>query len=238
MHHVLISFFNFLIPSSTQVVHQQLTIDEALAATKNPCSKGHLYRLVKQERATAAATAREGTRSFLQNQPDVITIGGQSDNSTMSSLTPSPQKNSRQKKAGKKKHTISTAIAQGTLMGVRDHLETQRRNNLKNNKSGSKRLASDKDNESKSKRPKRTPKQVNYDIKLAKANKADSDSKYKEALKEGTQMYADGQDPTSEVKKISLRGVCDLMNSKHNLDVEARRGIWTTYPNINMWLSG
>ena len=136
----------------------------------------------------------------------------------MSSLTPSPQKNSRQKKAGKNKHTISTAIEQGALMGVRDYIETQRRNNLKNNKSGSKRLASDNDSGTKSKRPKRTPKQVNYDIKLAKANKADNDSRYKEALKEGTKMYTDGQDPTSEVKKISLRGVCDEMNTKHELN--------------------
>ena len=42
----------------------------------------------------------------------------------MSLLTPSPQKNSRQKKAGKNKHSISTAIEQGTLMGVRDYVET------------------------------------------------------------------------------------------------------------------
>ena len=55
-------------------------------------------------------------------------------------------------------------------MGVRDYIETQRRNNLQNNKSGSKRLASDKDNKSKSKRPKRTPKQVNYDIQLSFMN--------------------------------------------------------------------
>ena len=66
--------------------------------------------------------------------------------------------------------------------------------------------------------PKRTPKQANYDRKVANAKKEDIDSRYKAALKEGTKMYTDGQDPTTKVDRISYDNVCDLMNVKYKLN--------------------
>ena len=188
------------------------TIEEALLATQKPCSIPHLYRLVKARREELQASARTETITHLNNNSsDYIITTIAEDDTTMSSLTPSPAKRSRKNKTNKISSKVMVAALNGVKEGLGEFV------NSTTTTTTDKRPASDTSLATIDKRPRRTSKQKNYDDKISKQVTATVEDRYKKALKMATTEYVQGQDPTSNVNRISYRAVADKYNAQEKL---------------------
>ena len=77
--------------TARQVVDRGLSVEEALAATSQPCSNKTLYRRVAAKRKAIKSVAADGTRAFLQsNGAGVVVVQGS--DCDISALTESPMK--------------------------------------------------------------------------------------------------------------------------------------------------
>ena len=99
-------------------------MEEALLATKQPCSQSSLYRHIAAEKERIAARAKEETAKLLCSEDPPNTINLASSGSAISSLTSSPTREMRLKvrrlvaQQSWAPSAVDAAIEEGTLAGV------------------------------------------------------------------------------------------------------------------------
>ena len=104
-------------------------VDEALLATKNPCSRQTLYRRTAAARSQVQVSARDATRSTMQGDcSDMIVERAVSEETAISSLSPSPTKrrkrSRRQLKEGDSIAAIKAGVAEGLDAEIQSHMST------------------------------------------------------------------------------------------------------------------
>lgn len=201
------------------MVHNGLSIKEALAATSDPVTASQLYRLVAREKKSITQVAQHGTSIFLKRDISTDTT------SDVSSLSPmsSPSKRKRRKKAhtGSVFTTIAaTAVSEGVKNAVTSSMTDiadEVSDRIRRRSSDS--ITSSSTSMSLRPTPRLTQQQKNWTVVAEKQSTENIASRYKAALKEGTMLYARGRDSGN---KISYDKIAEQMNAKHELNGRKR----------------
>ncbi len=195
-----------------QVVKCGLRVDKALDATHHPCTKTHLYRLIKAARAKLATTAKEGASAILN---EVIDVESPSSNTTISSLTP-PRSSRKRKREINGRSDITKAalrkIEEGGVLATMDKKKIRAiEEGLEETVESLLSLASSSKSAAPTKKPPRqTAKQAAHHRSFLKTTKNDNKKRYSAALKEATKLCASGGG--------SLRKIARKMNTKYELE--------------------
>ena len=189
--------------AARQHVHYGLTIDEALAATRNPWSARTIYRRAEEERRAVSDRAKEATSKYLSEHGPPPSINLTSSESATSTLSPSPAKAMRRSvrealgaAAASSNKRIEDLIEKGVQDGVSSFgsSTTHLRQNLDTSGVEPSAELTEMQRKLRSRTaPRKTSHQANYDEFANKVAKMSARERYSAALKEATQLVVSGE---------------------------------------------